>query len=81
MVRTKKSRKYEQRVRKGMGERLRRYREVRGLTQAEVAAKITTCSQGSLSNYESGKRAVPVFVLLDLCEVLGISHRAMLADF
>ncbi len=78
MARTKKSRMYEQQVRATMGKRLRQLREGRGLSQAQLAAKITTCTQASLSNYESGRRAIPVFVLLDLCRVLDMPNQHML---
>ncbi|MPZ98054.1 MAG: helix-turn-helix domain-containing protein [Dehalococcoidia bacterium] len=51
------------------GERLRRRRQEIGLTQSEVAwmAGIT---QAALSNYENGKRDLPIPSLLALAGVL-----------
>ena len=55
-----------------VGARLRSFREARGMTQSDVAwnAGIT---QAALSNYENGKRDVPLPSLLSLARVLQIS--------
>ncbi len=60
---------YDRRV---VGSNLRRFRDARGMTQSEVAwhAGIT---QAALSNYENGKRDVPLPSLLSLARVLEVS--------
>lgn len=58
--------------RRAVGSHLRRFRDARRMTQSEVAwhAGIT---QAALSNYENGKRDVPLPSLLSLARVLEVS--------
>lgn len=79
MTRTKELLVYEQVVRDVIGKRLKKARQKQKLTQAKLAGMITTTTQASLSNYESGKRTMPVHVLLDLCRALEMSPSKMLS--
>lgn len=54
------------------GENIRRLRVERGLTQAEVAYAVGV-TQGTLSNYELGKRPMLLATALELAAVLGVS--------
>jgi transcriptional regulator with XRE-family HTH domain len=56
--------------RRDIGEAVRQQRLARNLTQAEVAwnAGIT---QAALSNYENGKRDIPIPALISICRALG----------
>lgn len=54
-----------------VGQALRGYRLERGFTQAEIAWR-SGITQGALSNYENGKRDVPLPALIAVCRVLGL---------
>lgn len=58
--------------RRAIGQRIREWRLKREMSQAEVArhAHIT---QASLSNYENGKRNLPVSTLLGVTSALNVS--------
>lgn len=60
------------RLRTDVGQRLREWRLRRKLTQADVAR---TCgiTQASLSNYEKGKRDLPLPTLLGVAGALNVS--------
>jgi transcriptional regulator with XRE-family HTH domain len=58
------------------GARLRRVRLTRSMTQAELAWH-SGITQAALSNYENGKRDIPVRSLISLARVLGISPIAL----
>lgn len=55
-----------------IGERLKKARESKGLTQAELAALIGT-TPAAISNYEQGRRQIPVDLLFKIAEVLDVS--------
>jgi transcriptional regulator with XRE-family HTH domain len=57
--------------RQKVGHAIRQHRLERNLTQAEVAwnAGIT---QAALSNYENGKRDIPIPALISICRAVGI---------
>ncbi len=57
--------------RREIGRRIREWRQRRGLSQIEVAT-IAGITQGSLSNYELGKRDVPLSTLLGIVAALDI---------
>lgn len=59
-----------------IGATLRRHREQQGLTQAELAARVST-SQATVARIERGDRAPSVAMLERLFVVLG--HRVRLA--
>ncbi len=64
---------------------LRRYRELRKLTQDQVAAKLQVMGlnidQQALSRIECNKRMVTDYELACLCQVLHVSEQDLLADF
>lgn len=64
---------------------LRRYRELRKLTQDQVAAKLqvmgVNIDQQALSRIEHNKRMVTDYEFACLCQVLQVSERDLLADF
>ena len=53
-------------------DRLRQLREDKDLTQAQIAHMLKT-SQSYYSEYELGKRALPITHLATLCEFYGVS--------
>ena len=55
-----------------MYERIRNLREDRDLKQKDIA-KLLTCSQVCYSNYETGKRDIPIDVLIKLADFYGTS--------
>jgi transcriptional regulator with XRE-family HTH domain len=66
-------------------DRLRYYRNLRGLSQAEVVARLQTMNvnidQQMLSRIENNRRIVTDYELACLCQVLNVSEKDMLADF
>ncbi len=64
---------------------LRRYRELRELTQDQVAAKLqvmgVNIDQQALSRIENNQRMVTDYELACLCRVLQVSPQDLLADF
>ena len=64
---------------------LRRYRELRKLTQDQVAAKLqvmgVNIDQQALSRIEHNQRMVTDYEFVCLCQVLQVSERDLLADF
>ena len=65
--------------------RLRYYRNLRGLTQEQVVAKMQVMNvnmdQQMLSKIENNRRIVTDYELACLCQVLQVSERDLLADF
>lgn len=65
--------------------RLRHYRKLRGLSQAQVAARLQTMNvnidQQMLSRIENNDRIVTDYELACLCRVLHVTERELLADF
>ena len=55
-----------------VGRRLREVRQERGLTQGELSRAVRI-GQASLSNYENGKRDLPLAVVVNLAGALGVS--------
>lgn len=55
-----------------MGQRIREWRLRRELSQAEVA-RLAGITQASLSNYENGKRDLPLSTLLGVARALNVS--------
>ena len=60
------------RLRTNLGGRIRLWRRRRALSQARLA-QIAGVTQSSLSNYENGKRALSVWVLVRIAEELDVS--------
>lgn len=65
--------------------RLRYFRDLRGLTQEQVVARLQTMNvnmdQQMLSKIENDRRIVTDYELACLCKVLNVSERDLLADF
>jgi len=62
-----------------IGERLARYRKAKGLTQVELAGKLGV-SQSLLALYESGRRNIPVAVLLASARLLDVSVSELVGE-
>ena len=58
--------------RRATGQRLREWRVKRGLSQASVARN-SHITQASLSNYETGKRELPLYTALAIAAALDIT--------
>ncbi len=58
--------------RRELGQRIREWRQRRGLSQTAVA-QIAGVTQGSLSNYENGNRGLPLSTFLGILAALDIS--------
>lgn len=54
-------------------ERLKKLRETKGLTMAELSRKIGSISQGSLSHYEAGTRTPGLEILMELANFFNCS--------
>ena len=65
--------------------RLRYYRDLRGLTQDDVAARLQTLNvnidQQALSKIEKNQRMVTDYEFACLCQVLKVSEKELLSDF
>lgn len=59
-------------TRSDVGQRIREWRLRRELSQAEVA-RLAGITQASLSNYENGKRDLPLSTLLGVARALNVS--------
>lgn len=59
-------------TRSDVGQRIREWRLRRELSQAEVA-RLSGITQASLSNYENGKRDLPLTTLLGVSKALNVS--------
>lgn len=62
----------ESSTRSDVGSRIREWRLRRELSQAEVA-RLAGITQASLSNYENGKRDLPLTTLLGVARALNVS--------
>ena len=62
-----------------LGEYLRKYRIDNGLTQADLAGKLSL-SQNAISQYETGKRCPPISRIANIAKVLGCSVSDIVSD-
>lgn len=62
-----------------IAERIRLYRQQKGLSQAELADK-ATINNKSLSRYELGSSIPPADALKSIADALGVSADALLSD-
>lgn len=62
-----------------IAERIRLYRQQKGLSQAELAEK-STVNNKSLSRYELGSSVPPADALKNIADALGISADTLLSD-
>lgn len=60
-----------------LGERIRHYRQLRGLTQVQLAKAVNT-SQPSIVAYEKDEAQPPLEKLKDICLTLKISSDLMI---
>lgn len=60
-----------------LGSRIRKYREMRGMTQTELAEKIRV-SSGRLSNWEQGMYRPNADIIANICKALDISPSELL---
>ncbi|MCK9485107.1 MAG: helix-turn-helix domain-containing protein [Dehalococcoidia bacterium] len=58
-------------LRRQLGQRIRTWRQRRGVSQAELAERVGV-TQSSLSNYENGKRDVSVYILMEIAGALEV---------
>ena len=65
--------------------RLRHYRELRGLSQGALAAQMQVMNvnmdQQMLSRIENNQRIVTDYELACLCQILKVSEQELLSDF
>lgn len=59
-----------------VGENIRRYRKLRGMTQAQLAEAVGL-TEGAVRHYESGIRAVKPELLESIAAALGVSVNAL----
>lgn len=59
-------------VRRTLGRRIRRWRQLNSMTQADLADAVGV-TQATLSHYETGKRDISVAILLGIADVLDVS--------
>lgn len=59
-----------------VGENIRRYRKLRGMTQAQLAEAVGL-TEGAVRHYESGIRAVRPELLEAIADTLGVSVNAL----
>ena len=59
-----------------VGEKIRRYRKLRGMTQAQLAEAVGL-TEGAVRHYESGIRAVKPELLESIAAALGVSVNAL----
>ena len=59
-----------------VGENIRRYRKLRGMTQAQLAEAVGL-TEGAVRHYESGIRAVKPELLGSIADTLGVSVNAL----
>ena len=59
-----------------VGENIRRYRKLRGMTQAQLAEDVGL-TEGAVRHYESGIRAVRPELLESIADTLGVSVNAL----
>lgn len=64
---------------------LRHYRDLRGLSQEQLAAKLQTMNvnidQQMISKIEHNQRLVTDYELACLCTILNVTERDLLSDF
>ena len=56
-----------------IGERLKKLREERGMTQAELAAKVGTCQQTMIASIEAGTKPMPLGTAIALSDIFGVT--------
>ncbi|WP_312615065.1 helix-turn-helix transcriptional regulator [Oscillibacter sp.] len=62
-----------------LGEYLKQYRTINGMTQADLAVKLSV-SQNAISQYETGKRCPPISRIANISKILGCSVSQIVSD-
>lgn len=62
-----------------IGQNIRKYRQLRSMSQAQLAEKID-CSQSSITMYETGKREPDMDTIETIAQVLHISNHDLIPD-
>jgi len=62
-----------------LGEYLKQYRAINGMTQADLAVKLSV-SQNAISQYETGKRCPPISRIANIAKILGCSVSQIVSD-
>lgn len=62
-----------------LGKYLKQYRIKNGLTQADLAEKLSV-SQNAISQYETGKRCPPISRIANIAKTLGCSVSDIVSD-
>ena len=71
-------------MRRNIGGKVKYYRELRGMTQKELAARLQTCgcdlTETMVGQIEIGYRATSVYEIDKLAEVLHVDYNALFAQ-
>lgn len=63
-----------------LGERVKKQRLLRGMTQTELARRLGV-TPGAVSRFEAGETMIGVRTLLDIVEILGIGIEDLLPEY
>ena len=64
-----------------IGERIKRAREIAGLTQSELGNKLSkTLTATAISLYEKGNREVSIKVITEIAKILHVSHQFLMLN-
>ena len=63
----------------GIGNKLRYYRQLRGLSQADFATRLANIDKVNISLWENGRKAVPVKYYRRICELLELRDEELFA--
>lgn len=63
-----------------IGSEIRERRELAGMTQAELAAKVKGMANVTLGFIENGKQSITIKQLFKICELLDCEHFEILPD-
>lgn len=71
-------------VNRNIGVQVKKYRKLCGLTQEELAAQLQTAgcdmTRVMVGHIEIGRRAVSIYEIDKLCEILQVDYNALLAQ-
>lgn len=64
-----------------IGETLKKYRELKGYSLAELSNRINNkVSRQTLSTYETGRSKIKITMFVDICKALGYDPREVLEE-
>ena len=61
-----------------VGDNIRKYREMSGITQKQLANKLGIDGSSRISNWEQGSNNPPADMIADICEALNVSASELL---